>query len=204
MPALQARRLRHALVLQVHVAPSEEIVGGGTRHQVTTATEQPCRCGTCSSPTTRRCRGGTLPSKRGQHLLECPGKSSSEDASSPADPVVDSTRVAARDIIRSRLEHSDADGEAKLGLVRRRLVNTSRSAAATKGAGQKRKNWAPGATWTRLGTQNYPRNTVESCSALGTKQETQLHVTQSQFLSTRPIISNDNAKPVPPQEWCAP
>ena len=34
MPALQARRLCHALVLQVRVAHGEELVGGGTRHRV--------------------------------------------------------------------------------------------------------------------------------------------------------------------------
>ena len=61
-------------------------------------------------------------------MLECPGSSLSvESASLAADP-----RAAARDTISSRLEHSDADGKAELGLVRRRLVNTSRSAAATK------------------------------------------------------------------------
>ena len=66
-------------------------------------------------------------------MLECPGKSSLEDTSSLAeDPAVTSTRAAARDIISSRLEHSDADGKAELALVKRRLVHTSRSAAATK------------------------------------------------------------------------
>ena len=51
------------------------------------------------------------------HMLECPGTSSSEEA-----------------IISSRLEQTDADGKAELRLVRRELVNTSRSAAATKGS----------------------------------------------------------------------
>ena len=61
-------------------------------------------------------------SKKGHHMLECPGKFLSEDASSlAADPAVG-----------SRLEDSDADGKAELGLAKRRLVNTSRSAAATK------------------------------------------------------------------------
>ena len=66
-------------------------------------------------------------------MLECPRSSSSEESASlAADPAADSTRVAARDIISSRLEHSDADGKAELGPVRRRLVETSRSAAATR------------------------------------------------------------------------
>ena len=66
-------------------------------------------------------------------MLECPGSSSSEESASlAADPAVDSTRAAARDMINSTLEHSDADGKAELGLARRRLVKTSRSAAATK------------------------------------------------------------------------
>ena len=64
--------------------------------------------------------------------LECPRSSSSEESASQAADPVDCTRAAARDIISSRLEHSDADGKAELGQVRRRLVETSRSAAATK------------------------------------------------------------------------
>ena len=58
--------------------------------------------------------------------------SSEESASEAADAAVNSTRAAARDIVSSRLEDSDADGKAELGLVRRRLFNTSRSAAATR------------------------------------------------------------------------
>ena len=68
-------------------------------------------------------------------MLDCPDSSSSEESASlAADPAVSSTRAAARDKISSRPEHSDADGKAELGLIRRRLVNTSRSAAATKGS----------------------------------------------------------------------
>ena len=49
-----------------------------------------------------------------------------------------------------------------------------------KGAGQKTREMGPGATWTRLGTQNFLRNTVRTCSALGPRQETQQHVAQGQ------------------------
>ena len=67
-------------------------------------------------------------------MLDCPGSSSSEETSSlAADPAVNSTRAAARDIISFRLEHSGADGKAELGLVRRRLVNTSLSGGVRSG-----------------------------------------------------------------------
>ena len=36
---------------------------------------------------------------------------------------------------------------------------------------RKREKRAPGATWSRLGTQDFPRNTVESCTALANRQE---------------------------------
>ena len=48
--------------------------------------------------------------------------------------------AATRDIISSKLEHSDADGKSELALVRRRLVKTSRSAAATKELGRNARN----------------------------------------------------------------
>ena len=45
---------------------------------------------------------------------------------------------------------------------------------------------APGATWTRQGTRNFPRNnTIQPYSALGAGQETQQHVMQSQSPSKR-------------------
>ena len=63
-------------------------------------------------------------------MFECPGKVSSENASSPAaEPAVETARATSRDMASSRLEHSDADGKVELGLVNRKLVRTSRSAA---------------------------------------------------------------------------
>ena len=174
-PALQARRLRNALMLQVRIAQGEEGVGGGTRHR---AHEE---------RGVARLRAALLlwhmfiaknapmlwwyaASRREHHMLVCPGsRSPQKSASLAADPAVDSTGAAARDIISSQA-----------GEQRRRLVKTSWSAAATKRTGQKRKKWAPGATWTRRGTQNFTRNTVKTCSALGARQETQQHVAQGQ------------------------
>ena len=99
-------------------------------------------------------------SRRGHHMLECHGNSSSEEASSSAaDPGVEAARANSRDMASSRLEHSDADGKVELGLVNRKLVRTSRSTAATKGAGQKTREMGP---WSRPGTQDFPRKTLSS------------------------------------------
>ena len=112
-----------------------------------------------------RCCGGTLPPERGHYMLECPGSSSSEEpASLAADPAVDSARAAARDLISSKLEHSDADGKAELGLVRRRLVKTSRSTAATKkGAGQESQEMGPWCEKDQTEARTtFSRNTVKA------------------------------------------
>ena len=105
----------------------------------------------CSSPKTRRCCGGTLPPGGS---TTCWSALAARHHRSPPDPAVDPTRAVARDIISSRLEHSDADGKAELGLVRQRCCDKKR-------AGQKREEWAPGATWTRLGTQNFTAGRLE-------------------------------------------
>ena len=113
-------------------------------------------------------------------MLECPAKSSSEEAPPlAADPAGDATRATTRDM-KLPLVRGDAGGKAELEQVWRKLDQNIDRAAATKGAGQKRKKWAPGATWTRLGSQNFPRNTVKTCSALGDRQETQQHLAQGQ------------------------
>ena len=58
-----------------------------------------------------------------------------EEASSPAaEPAVETARANSRDMASSRLKHSDVDGKVELVLVNRKLVRTSRSAAATKGS----------------------------------------------------------------------
>ena len=55
--------------------------------------------------------------------------------------------------------------------------------------------WTPGATWTRQGTQNVARNTVQPRRALGTRQDTQQHVTQGQsFSKSRSTKANATAK----------
>ena len=141
MPALQARRLRHALVLQVRIAQGEELVGGGTRHRVhedrevarlrqsSLAAVARAQCQHRADAVVVRCL------QKEPRTLECPGHSSSEEASSSAaDPAVETTRANSRDMASSRLEHSDADGKVELEQVRRKLVRTSRSAAATKGS----------------------------------------------------------------------
>ena len=86
-PALQARRLCHALVLQVRIAQGEELVGG-TRHQVhedhevarlrqsSLAAVAPARQHRADAVVVRLQKGAPL---------ECPGNSSSEEASSSAE-----------------------------------------------------------------------------------------------------------------------
>ena len=110
MPALQARRLRHALVLHVHVAQSEA-VGGGTRYRVHENREVRQSSLAAVAHVHRQWSALASPRQRTHHRWQAGAQ--------------------ARDIISSMLEHS-ADGKAELGLVKRRLVNTSRSAAATK------------------------------------------------------------------------
>ena len=53
-------------------------------------------------------------------------------------------------------------------------IKTLSTAAATKRElGRNARDGPLVLTWSRLGTQDFSRNTVESCSALGTRQETQ-------------------------------
>ena len=139
MPALSACCLRRAFVLPVHVAQREELIGGRPRHRVHEEREVARLRQSSLAAVARVHRQERADDvvvrclQEGAHMLECPGSSSSEEpASLAADPAEDSTSAAARDTISSRLERSDADGKAERGLVRRRLVTTSRGAAATK------------------------------------------------------------------------
>ena len=101
-------------------------------------------------------------SRSGHHMLDRPDSSLSEEL---------------------QQQHSDADGKvSSLGFFDASSIKTSSSAAATKGSWVKAGNkCAPGTTWTRPRTQNFPRNTIQTCSAIGTRQETQQHVAQSQL-----------------------
>ena len=100
MLALQACCLQRAFVLQVHVAQRGELIGGRPRHQVheerggTTATEQLFCCGTWSSP--EPMLWWHAASRRGHHMMECPGKSSSEEKpwGRPASPLGDKVAKA--------------------------------------------------------------------------------------------------------------
>ena len=109
MPALQARRLRHALVLQVRIAQGEELVGGGTRHRVHEDREV-ARLRQCSlaavahAQCQHRADAVVVRSlRRGHHMLECPGKSSSEGSRRlAADPAVETQLVpTSRDMART-------------------------------------------------------------------------------------------------------
>ena len=131
MPALQARRLRRALVLQVRIAQGEELVGGGTRQRVHEDREV---ARLRQSSLWHTASNAPLWYASKSHMLECPGNSSSEDAPPAAEPAAETARAKSRDMASSRLEHSDADQKVELGLVNRKLVRTSRSAAATKGS----------------------------------------------------------------------
>ena len=142
-----------------------------------TATEQPCCCGTCSSPRTRRCCGDTLP-PREPHVV-VPGSSSSEESVSlAADPAIDSTRAAVRHIISSQLDHSGPDRKPKLGLVRRRLIRTSRSAAAN----------ARNGPWCDMDQTKHAKLPQEYC------QDAQCHWSQAGNPTTRragPAVSQE-------------
>ena len=97
MPALQARRLRRALVLQVRNAQGEELVGGGTRHRVhedrgVARLRQSSHAAVAHAQRQHRADAvwWYAASKRRHHMLECPGKSSSEEKPSlAADPAED-------------------------------------------------------------------------------------------------------------------
>ena len=121
MPALQARRLRlrscskcasHKVKTRrwKNAPPCSRRKRSGT-----TATKQPCCFGTCSMPASRRCCGGTRPSKREHHMLECLGRSSSEEKPSmAADPAEDAARALP-------LVRGVAGSRAELEQVRRSL-----------------------------------------------------------------------------------
>ena len=120
-------------------------------------------------------------SKSGHHMLDCPGSSSSEEKPSLAeDPAGDATRATTRDM-ELRLVRGDAGGDVELGQVHRKPdQNIKQRCCNKKGAGQNGREVGPGATWTRPGTQHFTRNTVETCSAFGVRQESQQHVAQGQ------------------------
>ena len=90
-------------------------------------------------------------SKSGHHMSECRGKSSSEDASSlAADPAKEPARATSR-AMKLPLVRGVAGSRAKLEQVRRRVdQNIEQRCGTKKELGRKRKNWAPGATWSRL------------------------------------------------------
>ena len=137
--------------------------------------------------------------------MDCPGTSSSVEIASLADDcAVDSTRAAARDHDRPSWSTATLTERSSLGKFGASSIMTISSAAATRSElGQSGKKWSPGATCTRQGTQDFPRNTIQTCSALGTRQETQQHVVQSQLSpksqGTRAVAEQrSSTRPLPP------
>ena len=109
---------------------------------------------------------------------------------------MDSTLAAARDIP-LQLEHSDADGDPSLGRFGASSIKTSSSAAAVKrDLGEAGTKWAPGATWSTQGTPNFPKKTIHTCSAFGTRQETQ----QQAVSAPGQLLSGDFRTQRPPYE----
>ena len=103
VPALQACRLRHMLVLKVHVAQREEPCQWTRARNRVHEEREVARLRQCSLAAVERARCqetadavvGTL---GGHSMLDCPGSSSEDIASLVAGPAVDSTRDAARNI----------------------------------------------------------------------------------------------------------
>ena len=141
MPALQARRLRRALLLQVHVAHGEEIVGGGTRHQVHENRE------------VARLRQSSLAAVAHAHRA----------SSLVADPSKDPARGTSR-AMKLPLVRVVTGGRPRQGPGLRLDQNIKQRCCTKRELGRKRKNWAPDATWTRPGTQNFHRSQVVQCA----------------------------------------
>ena len=184
MPALQACCLRGAFVLQVHVAQREELIGGRPRRWVHEERE------------VARLRQSSLPAVAHAHCQKhadavvvrslqkrphvCPGNSSSEEKPSLAeDSSGDVTPATTRDM-KLPVVRGDAGGNSELEQVQHMFEQNITQLLRRRGSWAETPEMGSGATWTRQGTQNFPRNTVETCSALGARHETQQHVAQGQ------------------------
>ena len=133
MPALQARRLRLALVVQVCIAQGKDLVGGGARHQVHEDREVARLRQSSLSASTAPMLWWYAASKREHHMLECPGKSSSEEKPPlAADPVEDAARATSRDMKNSRWWAALLAAGPSLNRSGAGSIKTLSTAAATK------------------------------------------------------------------------